>query len=380
MTPVRRALLTLSAAYFFVGATSLGVIGLVGGMRASLEVSAGAIAWLVTVFAVVYAVAAPGAQALFGHVPRRTLVAAGLIAVTLSCLLAAVAWGYWAMVASRVGMAVGAALVGPTAQAAAASLVPPERRAAALATVFTGLTLSTVLGVPIASWLGQAFGWRWAWVAMGAASAAVLPFVLAAVPADNRGARFSLRALVSVMADRALALSISTTAFNMAGQFATYALIAAWLTEVAGAAPELVPATLFLFGIGGVLGNVLAPRVERRLGPPRAVLLTIAGVILPLLAVWAFAPGGVVALALITVWATFGLMYMIPLQTRLVGLDAARAPLSLALNASAIYVGMSVGSAVSALVYDRFGAAAMPLASVAIMALAALVFAASLRR
>ena len=145
-------------------------------------------------------------------------------------------------------------------------------------------------------------------------------------------------------------------------------------------APALVPAALFLFGLGGVAGNLLAPAAERRIGAPRTVFLTMAGVAAPLFLVWALAPGGLIALGLALVWSVFGLMYMAPLQTRLVGLDPARAPLSLALNASAIYVGMSLGATLSGLVYERLGPEALPLVSVLVMGLAALCFAASLRR
>ena len=94
---------------------------------------------------------------------------------------------YATVAASRATMALGAALAGPTASAAAASMVPPERRAQALATVFAGLTLSTVFGVPLASFLGQTFGWRSAWVAIGLAALLVAPLVLLAMDRTNRG-------------------------------------------------------------------------------------------------------------------------------------------------------------------------------------------------
>ena len=126
---LRFALIALAAAYFFIGATSLSIIGLVPEMSADLGVTPASIASLVTIFALVYAVAAPGLQAALGGFSRAKLVSAGLVLVALSCFGSAMAGDYATVAASRATMALGAALAGPTASAAAASMVPPERRA-----------------------------------------------------------------------------------------------------------------------------------------------------------------------------------------------------------------------------------------------------------
>lgn len=377
---LRFALIALAAAYFFIGATSLSIIGLVPEMSADLGVTPASIASLVTIFALVYAVAAPGLQAALGGFSRAKLVSAGLVLVALSCFGSAMAGDYATVAASRATMALGAALAGPTASAAAASMVPPERRAQALATVFAGLTLSTVFGVPLASFLGQTFGWRSAWVAIGLAALLVAPLVLLAMDRTNRGTKASVAALIAVMRDRALALTIATTALQICAQFITYALLTIWLLDHLGPPASLVPVALLVFGIGGVVGNALATPIERRLGPETTVRLCLIVLALALLGLWFSTPWPALILVLAFLWSASGLMIMAPLQSRLVRLAPEAVNLSMAMNASAIYVGMSAGAALSGVFFTQFGLANLPLISVIAAVLALLVFQASLVR
>ena len=377
---LRFALIALAAAYFFIGATSLSIIGLVPEMSADLGVTPASIASLVTIFTLVYAVAAPGLQAALGGFSRAKLVSAGLVLVALSCFGSAMAGDYATVAASRVTMALGAALAGPTASAAAASMVPPERRAQALATVFAGLTLSTVFGVPLASFLGQTFGWRSAWVAIGLAALLVAPLVLLAMDRTNRGTKASVAALIAVMRDRALALTIATTALQICAQFITYALLTIWLLDHLGTPVSLVPVALLVFGIGGVVGNALATPIERRLGPETTVRLCLIVLALALLGLWFSTPWPALILVLAFLWSASGLMIMAPLQSRLVRLAPEAVNLSMAMNASAIYVGMSAGAALSGVFFTQFGLANLPLISVIAAVLALLVFQASLVR
>lgn len=378
--PVGRALFVLSSAYFFIGTTSLSVVGLVVEMGEDLSVSTSSIAALMTIFAIVYAVAAPGLQAFLGGFARRNLIACGLLLVAISCFVCAASSTYAVVALSRVGMAVGAALTGPSASAAAAALVPAERRVQALAAVFAGFTIATVLGIPTASFLGQTIGWRWAWALIGAAALCVTPFVFFVLPQSNRGKPATLRILLGVLRDRAIALSVSTTALQVAGPFTTYALLAAWFVEHLGVPRTYVPPALLLFGLVGVAGNALASVVEPRLGAERTVQICLVLMGAALLCMWLFPPWPLLVLIPVLTWSATGLMIMAPLQGRLVQLSPDRANLTLALNASAVYVGMSIGSALAAIVYAAAGIGSLPLVSVLVVGLAWITFRLSLVR
>lgn len=378
--PVPIVLTVLAVAYFFVGTTSLGVIGQVAEMSEGLDVRNSAIAGLVTIFAVVYALSAPVAQAVLGGMPRRRLIALGVSVMGASCFLCAVAPDYWVVAVSRVGMALGAAITGPTASAAGAALVPAEGRARALAAVFTGLTVASVMGMPLASWLAQTLGWRWSWIVIGCAAWSLVPFILWSMSDRNKGQRATLATMIAVMRDRALALSISTTALQLMGQFITYGLLAVWLVEVAQAPHHLVPLLLFLFGVGGVLGNQVSSLIAGRLGPEGTVTACLCTVIVALVTLWLLPPVLWLIVPAMMAWSAAGLMVMAPLQTRLVGLAPEKSNLSLALNASAVYVGMSAGSAISAVAYEAVGIGILPLLTAAGIAMALVAFRASLVR
>lgn len=374
----RAALAALATGQFVVGVTSLSVVGMVAELRSALDVSTAAVAQLVTVFAVVYATSAPLTQAALGHLPRRTVISAAMVVSALSCFGLAFSQDWTQVAAARVGMAAAAGLIGPSAAAAAASLVPPERRAAALSIVFAGITASSVLGLPISSWLAQTFGWREAWGAVGAAALICAPAVWLTVPAENRGARGSLGALFGVLTARAQALTVLATATLFAGGFVTYSLQAVWLVEAAGAPRALVPAVLFGYGLIGVLANLVSGRVTRRFGVERTIqgglFLAPCGALI----MWAAVPAQpLLAFPGFALLGASWLMIMAPIQARLVRLAGDRAPLALAFNSSALYVGMAVGSAVSGLVYEAAGAAPLPLVTATGMALALAVFALS---
>ncbi len=158
--PKTLGLWSLSMAYFVMGTSSIAVVGLVNNMAADLQVSKPDVAVLITVFALTFALAAPLLQVAAGSLPRRSLLLGGLVVMASGCLLSALAPSYGGVVAARVLMALGAAAVGPVASGLGAGLVPPERQGHALAVVFGGMTLASVLGLPLTAWLGAQLGWR----------------------------------------------------------------------------------------------------------------------------------------------------------------------------------------------------------------------------
>lgn len=365
----RFALPVLAAAYFMLGVASLAVVGLVDAMASALHVSRGAIANILTVFALTYGIVAPLAQMLIGDWPRRRLILTGLGAIVIGAILAGSVHTYPAQIVARVVMGAGGALIGPMVSAAAASLVPPERQAAALSTVFSGMTIATVAGVPLANWGGNAFGWVEVHGTIAVCAALVFAAVWLAVPGASRGNRTTPSVLWGVLRDATLAPAILSMFLGLSAQFATYALIAAYLVEEMGATTAMVAPALALFGIAGLVGNILAPRVTRRLGLARTqtmALLILAAlfVILGVMPPWP-APG----FAILALWSVLGTTFMIAQQSRLVALAPARANIVLALNASAIYLGTSVGASLSAATYGLFGLGGLPWASLILLGL-----------
>lgn len=366
----RRALAVLGLAYFIFGTGSLAVVGLVGPMATRWGTSPSAVAQLVTVFSLGFAVLAPAIQVVAAKVPRRSLVVGGLLTVAVGLLGTALAPNLaWAM-AFRVLTALGAAAVGPVASSLAASLAAPGQQAQALATVFAGMTLATVVGVPVSAWLGQLLSWQAVFVTLAAAAAACAAAVAALV--QDRSASLPVRPadLVATLRRADTGFAFAAALAQLAAQFATYALIAVFLRSRFGASPALVSAALMTFGLGGVAANALVGRIGDRFAADtliRASLLALAGVFAAL----CIAPGhAAIALGLLAAWSLVATVFMVPQQKRLIALAPAQRGLLLAMNASSMYLGMSLGTVVGSLAQAVAGVAALPAASLALVGVA----------
>ena len=154
------ALLALTLSAFAIGTTEFVIVGLIPTIATDLGIRLPSAGLLVSLYALSVAVGAPVLTALTARVPRKTLLAGLMVLFTLGNLLARLAPGYGVLVAARV-------LTGPAhgvffsiGSVIATTLVPRERAARAIATMFSGMTVAFVAGIPLGTFIGQHFGWR----------------------------------------------------------------------------------------------------------------------------------------------------------------------------------------------------------------------------
>jgi len=370
--PGRFALPALSASYFMMGVCTLSVVGLLGPISRSFDVSPSKIALLVTAFALTYAVTAPLMQVLIGDWERRRMIEIGLITMAAGAAMAAISTGWWEMITARILMAVGGGLVGPMSSATGAAIVPPERRGAALSIVFAGMPAATVLGVPMSAWLGDVLGWRPVMGLVAALALAVLAAVRRTVPASPGGQRPLPRALLGTVEDRVLGPAVGVTFLQMAALFATYSLIPEFLARDFGVARSLMPFALAAYGIGGILGNILAGRFVQALGSERLIILSLLSLLAVFMGFLTVPSIPSIALVLTFLWGMAGMMMIAPQQARLVRLAPDTANLLLALNGSALYFGIASGSALASQLAGQYGVVALPAASAGLAGLAIL--------
>ncbi len=354
---------SLCASYFTLGVASLAVVGLLEPMVFDLGVARGDIAFRVTFFALAYGFAAPGIQMIVGHWDRRRLLIAGLVGISVGCLSASVSQSYVMIAVSRVIMALGAALVGPMISAAAAYLVTPEVRGKALGTAFAGLTLATVFGVPVTALGGALIGWRWSTALIGVVALCAALWVVVVLPPAGQGRRVRAMDLTAVFASPVLLPAVAVTFFQMATQFATYALIPAVLIQLHGVPVEYVPLALLLYGTGGIAGNIVATTVVDRVGCNRVILTSLLSLSSVFLVLSLFTFGPVTGPLMLFLWSFCSLALFAPHQMRLVALSPEQQNLLLALNSSAVYLGMATGSAISGLAYEALGGGRLTLIS-----------------
>jgi MFS transporter, DHA1 family, inner membrane transport protein len=223
----------------------------------------------------------------------------------------------------------------------AAGLVDSGQRTKAVARVMLGLTAATIVGVPLANWLGQVVGWRWvfALVAALALLTAALVFILAPrdVPEPGASPLRELRALGKTQ----IWLTLATGAIGFGGMFAVYTYLADTMLEVTRVGEGAIPIALAAFGIGLTGGNLIVPRfADRALLPTAAGLLiwsTIALIAWPMMTgtLWTVCLGAMA----IGIGGALGTV----LQTRLMDVAGEAQALAAALNHSAFNTANALG-------------------------------------
>jgi DHA1 family inner membrane transport protein len=371
-------LLSLSSAYFMVGTSSLSVIGLTWEISEGLAVSPADIAFLVTVFALTFAVAAPLTQVYLSHLPRIRILCTGLTILAIALVIAAFAEDYMTLFLSRALMGLGAASVSPMCSAIGAGLAAPEQQGRAMGIVFGGLTVASVLGTPLCAYLGHLIGWRYVFLLL--AVCAILSAITVWVLVKDRqaGAETSLVHLLQAFIRKKSALAILMTFLLMTSIFSTYALIAPYMSEKFGLAENLIAVVLLTFGVSGVAGNVVSGRLSDFLGSRIIICLSLFGVAAGLLLIWMIGPSLPFAFAGLVIWASSGMMFHSPQQQLIANIEPERRSLLLALNAAALYLGLSAGSYISNQVYVNFGYQMLPVASLVILSICIVVFLISL--
>ncbi|USG62829.1 MFS transporter [Sneathiella marina] len=357
----------MSTAYFMVGTSSLSVIGLTYEIADGLRVSPADIAFLITVFALTFAIAAPLTQVFLYRLPRITILSMGLIILAGAQVMGAYATSYEMLFISRGIMGLGAASVSPMCSAIGAGLAPQEQQGRAMGIVFAGLTVASVLGTPLTAYLGTLIGWRNVLLLLAFCCLLSMTAVLLLVRDRNPGAESSLRHLMRALMGRRSSGAILMTFLQMTSIFCTYALIAPYMTDKFNMPENLIAVVLLVYGVNGVLGNVFAGRLGDRFGPDKIILISLLGLAAGLLILQFVAPVLLLAFIGVSCWAFFGMMFHSPQQQRIANIDPAQRSLLLALNASALYLGISIGSWISNVTYVAFGHDVLPLVSLGVL-------------
>ncbi|SMB96952.1 MFS transporter [Deinococcus hopiensis] len=353
---MRAALLVLALAYFVVGTSALAVVGLSLPISQTFHIPPDRTGLLVTAFALTFAASALLAQSFFGHWPRKLLLHTGLGLLTVGLIAGALAPTFTALLLSRLMVAIGAAMIGPVVSATASQLVAPHHQAQALATVFAGFSVSSVLGVPLASVLGPTLGWRGTLLALAVMAAVSAMLIHRLVPHVLGGSRVTLTLYRRALTTSGVRPALLTTLLQIGAPMVVYGVAASYLAQRFGSTPPWISVTLLGFGLAGITGNTLAGLLTTRYGFTPTLITSLSGGTLAVLALLLLPEtplNGVVAFAALSLFAQ---MFQTPQQARLIHLNPTERGLMLALNASVVYLGISVGSGFGSTLLPQIGA------------------------
>ena len=330
---------------FVIGTGVMVVPGTLNELSESLQVSVSSAGQLISSGAFMMAVAAPLFAALAAGWDRRRLLALSLLWFGLLHAACALIDTLAGLLPLRVLSLVAPAIFTPQAAASVGLLVPLEQRGRAITFIFLGWSVASVVGMPIASFIGGTLGWRSAFLMVAVMSVVGAAWVWRTLPSGIRPPALSRAAWMQTLRSPALMLCVGVTVLSAAGQFVLFSYFAPYWHHQLGATPGELSLLFLAFGVAGLLGNVLMMRYIGRLGVDRAVMLGLGGIALSLLA-W---PLGVTLWTTVLVcipWALGCFSSNSAQQARLVGLAPDLASASVALNTSALYIGQALGAAI----------------------------------
>ena len=247
-------------------------------MADDFGITEGVAGQVVTATAIVGMIAGPGMALLFPRLDRKRLLVILLVLAVLSNLLTAIAPNYALVVVGR--LVLGAAIAGTWAMALAIAshLVEARHLGRAMGIVNIGVAGATVAAVPLGALISSTAGWRTVFYAIAAATAIALLIFIIAMPSIPAAAVGGLRTLLAALRSRVMIIGLIGLALIVAGHFGAYTFIRTAAENVPELTPGLIALLLAVFGIGGIVGNILAGLfVDRRLVTAMVLVPVVIG-------------------------------------------------------------------------------------------------------
>ncbi len=340
----RGASIALLFGNFVIGCGVMVVAGSLNDLTRSLDVSVAVGGQLISVAAAVMAVSAPLLAAWVGGMDRRRLLTLALVWYGIGHAACAAMPSYAALLPVRAVSMLAAAVFTPQAAAAIGWLAPPHQRGRAITFVFLGWSVASVFGMPLHSFIGEAFGWRHAFALVALLAAGGAAWVWRALPDGIRPPAMNLAGWGEVFSHPALMAIVVVTAMSGAGQFTLFSYFAPYYRQELHADATTVSGLFAWFGGFGLVGNILLSRHVDRLGAGRAATVLLAGIAVSA-ALWPLAGTPAQLMAVILPWAIGCFASNSAQQARLGSAAPALASALMALNTSAIYLGQALGAA-----------------------------------
>lgn len=338
------SLLPLALGGLTIGITEFVMMGLLPDIAADLDVTIPQAGHLISAYAIGVVVGAPLLVIAGRNYPPKKMLLILAAMLTAFNALAIVAPGFNLLFASRFlsGLPHGAFFgVGAVV---AARLADTGKEAQAIAIMFSGLTLANVIGVPLGTYLGHHYSWRYTFVAIAAIG--VITFVahwlwMPDLPAAKSA---PMKQQLRFFTKPDAWLIIAITAIGTGGLFCWISYIAPLLTDVSKFAPEDVPYILILAGVGMVVGNFLGARITDRFSPAPTLVVLLLLMGINLIGVYFLSAQPYVALVLVFITGCLSFTLVAPIQMLVIQTATGAEMIASAAIQAAFNVGNALGA------------------------------------
>ncbi|AHV96916.1 MFS transporter [Paenibacillus sabinae] len=353
------ALLALAISAFGIGTTEFVPVGLLAAIADDLRIGLTLAGLLITGYALGVAVGAPIITALTNRMSRKSLLMWLMVLFIIGNATAAMSSSFGLLLVARFITAFSHGVFFSIASTIAVQLVSPEKKASAIALVFTGLTIAIVTGVPLGTFIGQAFNWRatfWAVALLGViaiiASSILIPRNLKQAPPAKFSDMFRL------ITNGRLLLGFLITALGYGGTFVAFTFLTPLLEDVTGYSKGAVNVILIAYGVAVAFGNSIGGKWANK-NPIRALLMMFILQAAALILLTFLIPFKIAGLIGVVLMGLFAFMNVPGLQLYIVQLAEKYVPSAVdvasALNIAAFNIGIAIGAFVGGVVVDSMG-------------------------
>ncbi|KON70509.1 MFS sugar transporter [Peribacillus butanolivorans] len=353
------ALLALAISAFAIGTTEFISVGLLPLISKDLHITVTTAGLTVSLYALGVMFGAPILTSLTSNMSRKSLLLWIMIVFIAGNTLAASATGIGVLLTARVISALAHGVFMSIGATIAADLVPENRRASAIAIMFTGLTVATVTGVPFGTFIGQHFGWRFAFIIIVAIGIIAFLGNSILVPSDlQKATRTTFRDQIKLVTNGRLLLVFIITALGYGGTFVVFTYLSPLLQQVTGFKEGTVAVILLVYGVAIAIGNTIGGKLANR-NPINALfyMFLIQAIVLVILSFTA--PFKVAGLITIILMGLFAFMNVPGLQVYVVTLAERFVPSAVdvasAINIAAFNAGIAIGAYLGGIITDSIG-------------------------
>jgi predicted MFS family arabinose efflux permease len=351
---MKKSIYIMALGAFGIITTEFGIIGIMPAIAKHFNVSIDTAGWLLSGFALTIALTGPFSVLLTSKINRKLMMCLVLLAFVASNILSAVSPNFTVLMIARILPAFLHPVFWAVATVAAAKQVEPKDAPKAVSVVLGGLSVATVLGVPITTYISELINWQASFVVSGVINLIAFAALLAFVPSMPVTENQSVKSQLVILKKGQMWVNLVATMIMIAGIFATYSFLAEYLGKISSMNGTEISLMLLLFGATGIAGNWVTG-----IALSKNVLLTTRFFLLSLIGVHvlAYVFGGlfIPMTAIIGIWGFIHTGGFLIGQTRSTS-EAPEAPeLAASLMVSFGNAGVTLGTFLGGLIITSFG-------------------------